>query len=534
MRNCTVVNAWSDKLSMYDVRREDIPRHEGPCNMSISVEGVIEGLVPVEDVVPGQGDAGSTDARALDLTGHFVFPGLIDSHVHGMPGATGDLFRLFHLLHGVTTVRELAGPPANVGGKPEAAAWAAGKRAGPRPFYVGQALDGPRVALLASEAVKSVDKAKAAVRSRAAAGAFGVKVYNNMPQHLLDAVVDEAANCGIAVVGHCPRASTLPSSRLADVQHLTGVPDLPSTAWGDDAPSFHSWLAAWDNCTEERLNAVAEQACRDRQAHTPTLALYFHAAHEAQVPFDPKAFLEVQCSCSDAKEDDPKLVLKGAGVPAHCCAQRVARAFLPRFLETTVWNPKRLPLPYYRCMCQEVRDAFPQALPKMLHAVSVLHRAGVILHAGTDCITPWVLPGRALHEEMLLLRSAGLSDEEVLAAATSLPGCFLSTLPCHRSTGSAAEGRPARIHPADSRFAWLGFVREGARADLVVSKVDPRRDLASALNSITAVIVDGRVYEIDDLRNRVRAYQEWCRTTWANTIVPWLAPPLRRLLTAVS
>ncbi len=50
-----------------------------------------------------------------------------------------------------------------------------------------------------------------------------------------------------------------------------------------------------------------------------------------------------------------------------------------------------------------------------------LHAAGVPLLAGTDAPNPGTASGLSLHGELRLLRRAGLSGTEVLAAATSVP-----------------------------------------------------------------------------------------------------------------
>ncbi|MEV4838997.1 amidohydrolase family protein [Nonomuraea sp. NPDC049486] len=93
-------------------------------------------------------------------------------------------------------------------------------------------------------------------------------------------------------------------------------------------------------------------------------------------------------------------------------------------------------------------------------ALRDLHRAGVPLLAGTDA-TPFApAHGAGLHRELELLTEAGLSPEEALAAATSLP---------------------ARHFGLDDR----GRIAPGLRADLVLVEGDPTRDITA-----TGAIVD--------------------------------------------
>ena len=56
-------------------------------------------------------------------------------------------------------------------------------------------------------------------------------------------------------------------------------------------------------------------------------------------------------------------------------------------------------------------------------------------------------------------------------------------------------------------MAWLGFLVEGGFADLVVSRVDPRGDLFGALDTIVAVVCAGRLYSVEELRERLG--KEW-------------------------
>ncbi|MEU4514622.1 amidohydrolase family protein [Nonomuraea wenchangensis] len=93
-------------------------------------------------------------------------------------------------------------------------------------------------------------------------------------------------------------------------------------------------------------------------------------------------------------------------------------------------------------------------------ALRDLHRAGVPLLAGTDATPFTPAHGAGLHRELELLTEAGLSPEEALAAATSLP---------------------AQHFGLDDR----GRIAPGLRADLVLVEGDPTRDITA-----TASIVD--------------------------------------------
>jgi adenine deaminase len=94
---------------------------------------------------------------------------------------------------------------------------------------------------------------------------------------------------------------------------------------------------------------------------------------------------------------------------------------------------------------------------------------------------------------------SGLSAEEALAAATWVAGDSLGV-----------EG--------------LGRIEVGAPADLLVLREDPTRDLR-ALRTIEAVIADGRLYRIDELRAALAAQRRYLEC-------PVVALPLRAVARA--
>ncbi|GAA1715189.1 amidohydrolase family protein [Nonomuraea bangladeshensis] len=121
-------------------------------------------------------------------------------------------------------------------------------------------------------------------------------------------------------------------------------------------------------------------------------------------------------------------------------------------------------LAYFEAItAQHVRTADcarPGSSANAAGALRDLHRAGVPLLAGTDATPFTPTHGAGLHRELELLTEAGLSPEEALAAATSVP---------------------ARHFGLDDR----GRIAPGLRADLVLVDGDPTRDITA-----TASIVD--------------------------------------------
>ncbi|MGW4896866.1 amidohydrolase family protein [Kitasatospora sp. NPDC004240] len=105
--------------------------------------------------------------------------------------------------------------------------------------------------------------------------------------------------------------------------------------------------------------------------------------------------------------------------------------------------------------------ARPGSSANAVGALRALHRARVPLLAGTDATPFTPAHGTGLHRELQLLTEAGLSAEETLAAATSVPA---------RHFALADRGR----------------IAAGLRADLVLVEGDPTRDIA-ATTAITDV-----------------------------------------------
>jgi imidazolonepropionase-like amidohydrolase len=112
--------------------------------------------------------------------------------------------------------------------------------------------------------------------------------------------------------------------------------------------------------------------------------------------------------------------------------------------------------------------------------VRIFHRAGVPMMAGSDTAQFFHLWGPGLIEEVEAFAAAGLSPMDALRTATVVPRDYFRSLP------NGGSGRGWR--------ADFGTVEAGARADLILLRGDPSRDL-SALRRLDSVVAAGKFHD---------------------------------------
>jgi imidazolonepropionase-like amidohydrolase len=362
--------------------------------------------------------------------GMLVLPGLIDMHVHHPFASVPRDVRLvgmLYLAHGVTTVRDTGNLDGSIFDLRRRIA--RGEEPGPRIFACGPMLDGESPVWPAARVVRTPEDADAAVDEAVAAGADCIKVYEKLAPAALAAIREAAHRHGRSVIGHVPRTVAFEDAHLDDVQHLTGAPlRRPGEPPAD----------SWRTVDDARIDFVVRVSRAQGIAHTPTLIAFHRFAGLGEVP--------------------PILDYPSAHL-------------LPRYYRDIVWHS---PSDFFRGMTD--------VQPRLDRLVLRLHEAGVRIHAGSDALNPFVVPGAGLHDELELLVRAGLSPEAAWTAATRDPGASLGT------TG-------------------LGTVAADAPADLLVFRADPTRDLTN-FQTLEAVIAQGRLYPratLDAAVTRTRA-----------------------------
>jgi hypothetical protein len=394
------------------------------------------------------------DTRRIDGTGLTALPGLWDMHVHvaARPNVTppggGALARLF-IAAGVTGVRDMGGDMTVV------REWRRARDAGdavPLIVAAGPIVDGPKPIWPQSLPVATAADGRAAVDALTRLGADFVKVYNLVPRDAYFAIAEAAAAHHLPMVGHVPASVTAAEASDAGqrtIEHLSGVLEACSaqepTRSDEILAASGAILATSGSAIADRirsrmrlmLDTYDDRRCRD-------LFERFAVNHTLQTPtlastraFGRTAELDLA--------DNPRL------------------RFVPLSIRR-MWTPEN----DFRLRGRNDVDVrnFADLLARAQQIVGEMHHAGVGILAGTDTPNPHVIPGFSLHDELELLVEAGLTNAEVLHAATA---------------GAAAV---ANLEGVSS------LLRAGEPADVVLLDADPLTDIRN-VRRVVAVIVNG-------------------------------------------
>lgn len=388
-------------------------------------------------------------ARRIEARGMTLMPGLVDMHVHlaptpGQPGDAAQRALAVMLAHGITTVRGMAGSPANLTVR---AAIEAGTLAGPRLYAASPPLN--------VNSVTSPEAARAAVAAARAAGYDLIKSHHLTDVPTWQAVQEEARARGLPVAGHVTNEIGLDRALAAneEVEHLDGAlfALLPDNAperqlqFGQIPPP--PVLAMLNSLTDARLDALARRVAAAHSWQVPTLALFERIA-DVSTPVE-----QLRARPEMRYVPDPVLAQW-----AQQAGQLAQAGFTAENGADFIRIRRRI--------------------------TAAFHRAGVPLMAGSDTAQSFHLWGPGLIAEVEALHAAGLSNMDALRSATLVPRDYFRSL----ANGGSALGWRAEF----------GTVEPGARADLILLRGDPSRDLA-ALRRLDTVIAAGRVHDRADL-----------------------------------
>lgn len=403
-------------------------------------------------------------AARIDGTGKYLVPGLWDMHVH-VAGYGERSFPLF-LANGVTTIREM-------GGDPRLTAWMRqevhyGRLLGPQMLIAGPTLHGEIMTrglpagsplALGILAIRDSADAVAAVDSLVRLRADFVKVHAAVPRTAYFATIEAARRHGLAVVGHVPD-SVMPREAIEagqrTLEHGSRHP-FANSARGRE-------LTDWMLAAMQRYLTRAGRAARPGEivrlrmaADDSALATYDLGTAQAfatwaagrEVWFDPTLVVYRLVM----RPDEPEL------------RRRPEDKYLPASARVL----DELPPPRAEATTAEIA-AGRQRWERARASFAALVGAGARFLAGSDLPVGHLVPGFALHHELVALRELGLSPLQVLQAATR----------------NAAE--------ASGRLDESGTIERGKFADLVLLDGDPLADLANT-SRIQLVVARGRLLD---------------------------------------
>jgi imidazolonepropionase-like amidohydrolase len=383
--------------------------------------------------------------RRVDARGMTLMPGLVDMHIHlapapGKPGDAAQRALAVMLAHGVTTARTMAGAPAHLGVRE---AIEAGRITGPRLYATAPAINLGNT--------KSTEEARAAVANASGARFDLIKSHHIDDPVVWQAVQDEAARRRIPTAGHVANTIGLPRALAArqQVEHLDGFflellpKDAPERAIPFAQVPPPPVIEAVATASDAHLEALARKVAASGGYMVPTLSLFELIADQARTAAELRA--------------QPEMRFIPAPALDQWAAQREQMAGMG-------YTP-------------ELGAKFRETRRKLVRA---LHRAGVPIMAGSDTAQAFHIWGPGLIKEVEALGAAGLAPVEALKAATVAPRNYFRSLP---NGGSALGWR-----------ADFGTVEEGARADLILLRHDPSKDLG-ALRTLRAVIAGGKLHD---------------------------------------
>lgn len=412
----------------------------------MDAEHVLENqVVVVEDgVVQSVSDTAATtlpaDLAQIDGSGLFLMPGLADMHVH----LRQEDELVNYVAWGVTTIMHLGGTGQSgsqlLDYRQESRS---GERLGPNIYATDRIVDGDPAIATGAHSAKTDEDARRIIRQLKADGFDFVKIYNNVSKPVFGAIVDEAREQDLAVIGHIPR----------------GFDPLTALSSGQDAVAhteefFFTYFEgprSTENMPREyspdlgKLPALIEVLTKHDVAVMPDLCFTFGNL--------------LMWDSLDHLWGDPEFPYLHPSTASMWRGGNInRRSEIENFILRGQWKYNLL---------QTLTLEF--------------QKAGLLQVIGTDASLAGLFPGKAAHRELTELVKAGLSNFDTLAIATRNAGEFVR-----------------RYIDDDVRF---GQVLPGYRADFILLEENPLDDVRNA-RLIRGVAVGGRYVSAATLDQR--------------------------------
>lgn len=454
---------------------------QGPVDIVIEndrIKNVVSVGHPGVPILPERRPKAGPNDKEMDLTGHYVLPGLVEMHGHiggSAEGIPAEYVLKLWLAHGITTVRE----PGSFNGL-EWTKWHQQQAAdnsivAPRIIpYVGYGMG-------AEEPIFKPEQARDWVRGIKRQGASGIKFFGARPE-IIAAALDEAEKQGLGTMMHhaqlnVVRTNVVDSARLGldSMEHWYGLPEALFTEqviqdypvdynYNNEQDRFAAAGRLWAQAAEpgsERWNAVRDELIALDFTINPTLTIY------------------------EASRD----LMRERQAIWH------DEYTLPQLWD--FFEPSRYAHgSYWFDWTTEEEVAWRKNYQKWMQFLNDFHDHGGRITTGSDAGYIYKIYGFGFVRELELLREAGLNPLEVVQAAT-LNGA--EALGLEQDIGSIVPGKKADLVVVAENPLANFKVLYGTGHFKLDDNNQPMRT-----KGVRYTIKDGIVYDAQELLSDVR------------------------------
>ncbi len=391
--------------------------------------------------------------KVYDCSGKFIIPGLWDMHIHDADDSfTRYEYIPLFLANGVTGVRDMWGSEEMLKLRDEIKT---GRFTGPQMVVGSPIIDGANPFFRSSLRAKTEAEGRHLVDSLADAGYDFIKIYTLVREPVYLAIADECKIKKIPLEGHLPTEIGLEEALNAgqrsfehnfNVNRYLTRKETEFLTWShhylDTVHFTHDVQFIVHNeplgVTEKDFflsTTVLNKMIENRVAIIPTLS-----------------------------------ITQGYSIKADEMAKRTKglEYLTKEFVDYWMHEQPAFPVGY--------EQSFGKAAKFMINK-------GVLILAGTDVNNPFCVPGFGLHQELINLHNAGLTNLQVLQTATINPARFLY------------------------RENELGTVTVGKLADLLILDDNPLLEISNT-QKIYAVIVNGKYISHSDIADILKAQKK--------------------------
>ncbi len=329
----------------------------------------------------------ANNVKVVDAQGAFITPGLFDMHVH----LHDRKYLMLNLAYGVTSVRNLRGQNMHLRWKHELQnnEWLGSNLHLSSPVLAGAGTHE------LNEEILTPQEAKKAVNQAKENGYDFIKVYGYLAPDIFEAIIKQAREIDFPVAKHGPHPA-----KGSDWSYIEGLQSLEHVEDIFQGPLNYQY-------DQETMQSTAIKIKATNVPVVPTLATFNHLT---QLSNGKQTFIDS--------------------------------------LDLDYLNPLYFDIESEFSITRWLNDNEQQSayhLEKQQHLfniVKVLNEYKVKLLVGSDAGTMYSLPGISTHNEMQLLKRAGLSNHDVLKAATINAA---ETLAIASDYGSITTGKVADL-----------------------------------------------------------------------------------------